>query len=180
MRRKYSCQLLNVNGVHKVRHTAVYSWATSIPVLYLSTCNGNLIVEQEKREKWPYNRAARKYLYVDLNKAYGFVGRQVLHDVLTEFGIPTIISLISMCWNGTYNKILIGNHSCHTLPIKNDPKQGDTLLSRLLSFSLDFAIWRFSHTKRGWNWMRHISFWFTLMMLIDLVKHAHYKGYTDV
>jgi hypothetical protein len=28
--------------------------------------------------------------------------------------------------------------------------------------------------------MRHISFWFTLMMLIDLVKHAHCKGYTGV
>jgi len=52
------------------------------------------------------------------------------------------------------------------LPIKNDPKQADTLLSRLLSFSLDSAIRRFSHTKRGWNWIRHINFWFTLMMLM--------------
>jgi len=28
--------------------------------------------------------------------------------------------------------------------------------------------------------MRHINFWFTPMMLIDLEQHAHYKGYTDV
>ena len=33
-------------------------------------------------------------VFIDFNKVYGLVGREVLRDVLTEFGIPTIIRLI--------------------------------------------------------------------------------------
>jgi hypothetical protein len=50
------------------------------------------------REKiWEYNKAVHQ-LFIDFKKAYDSVRREVLYNILTEFGIPKkLIRLIKMC-----------------------------------------------------------------------------------
>jgi len=55
----------------------------------------------------------------------------------------------------------------------------------ILNFAFELAIGRTKQTRRHWYWMRHISLWSVLMMLIYLMKtyllkhvssNSHYKG----
>jgi hypothetical protein len=48
-------------------------------------------------------------LFIDLKKAYDSVRREVLYNILFEFGIPKkLVSLIKMCLNEPYSKVRIG------------------------------------------------------------------------
>jgi len=50
-------------------------------------------------KKWQYSDAVN-HLFVDFKKAYDSVRREVLYNLLIEFGIPTKrLSLIKMCRN---------------------------------------------------------------------------------
>jgi hypothetical protein len=61
----------------------------------------------KKRE---YNATVHQ-LFVDFKKAYDSVRREVLYNILIEFGVPMkLIRLIKMCLNETYIKIRIGKH----------------------------------------------------------------------
>jgi hypothetical protein len=69
------------------------------------------------------------------------VRREVLYNILTEFGIPmTLVRLIKMCLNETYSKVRIGIHLSDSAPIQNDLKQGDALSPLLFNFALEYAI----------------------------------------
>jgi hypothetical protein len=47
-------------------------------------------------------------LFIDSEKAYDSVRREVLYIILIKFGIPVkIIGLITMCLNESYNKVSI-------------------------------------------------------------------------
>jgi hypothetical protein len=49
-------------------------------------------------------------MLVDYKKACDSVRREVLYNILIEFGIPMkLVRLIKMCLNETYNKVCIGN-----------------------------------------------------------------------
>jgi len=49
------------------------------------------------REKWEYNGAVHQ-LFIDFKKAHDSVRREVLYNILIEFGIPTkLVRLIKMC-----------------------------------------------------------------------------------
>ena len=51
-----------------------------------------------------YNEAAHQ-LVIDFKKAYDPVRREVLCNILIEFGIPVkLIELIKMCLNETYSR----------------------------------------------------------------------------
>ena len=42
-------------------------------------------------------------LFIDFKKAYNSVGREVLYNILMEFGIDVkLVRLIKMCLNGIY------------------------------------------------------------------------------
>jgi hypothetical protein len=67
-------------------------------------------------------------LFIDFMKAYDLVWRQVLSNVLIEFGIPMkLIKLIKMCLNLTYTKVRIGKHLSDISPIQNCLMEGDAL-----------------------------------------------------
>jgi hypothetical protein len=56
------------------------------------------------RKKWQYNGTVHQ-LFIDFNKAYDSVRREVLYNILIEFGTPRkLVRLIKMCLNETYGK----------------------------------------------------------------------------
>jgi sorting nexin-29 len=63
----------------------------------------------------------RQYiLFINFKKAYDSVRREVLYNILIEFGVPMkLVRLIKMCLNETYSKVCIGKHLSDSFPIKN-------------------------------------------------------------
>jgi hypothetical protein len=59
-------------------------------------------------KKWEYNGTVRQ-LFIDFKKAYDSVRREVLCNILIEFGIPRkLVGLIRMCLNEAYSRVRIG------------------------------------------------------------------------
>jgi hypothetical protein len=69
------------------------------------------------RKKWEYNGMVHQ-LFIDFKKAYDSVKREVLYNILLEFGIPKkLVRLIKMCLNKTYSKVRVGKNLSDTFPI---------------------------------------------------------------
>jgi hypothetical protein len=69
------------------------------------------------RKKWEYDE-----------KAYDSVRREVLYNILIEFGVPMkLVRLIKMRLNEAYSRICIGNHLSHRFPIQSGLKLRDAL-----------------------------------------------------
>jgi hypothetical protein len=80
-------------------------------------------------------------LYIDLKKAYDSVKREVLYNILLEFGVPTkLVRLIKLCLYETYSKVRVGKLLSDKFPIQNGPKQGDAISPFLFNFALGYAI----------------------------------------
>jgi len=61
-------------------------------------------------------------------KAYDSVRREVLYNILIEFGIPKkLVRLIKMCLTETCSKVRLGKNLSEMFPIRNGLKQGDAL-----------------------------------------------------
>jgi hypothetical protein len=61
-------------------------------------------------KKWEYNDTVHQ-LFIDFKKAYDSVRREVLYNIVIEFGVPMkIVRLIKMCLNETYCDVLEGTH----------------------------------------------------------------------
>jgi hypothetical protein len=85
----------------------------------------DLLYQPDTREKWECNGAVHQ-LFIDFMKAYDSVRREVLYNILIQFGIPRkVVGLIKMCFNETYSRV----HTCKNLSdkfnIQNGLKQGD-------------------------------------------------------
>ena len=82
-------------------------------------------------------------LFVDFEKAYDSVRREVLYNIPIEYGIPMkLLKLIKMCLNGTYSRVWVGNNLSDMFPIRNGLKQRDALSPLLFNFALEYAIRR--------------------------------------
>jgi hypothetical protein len=96
-----------------------------------------------------YNGAVHQ-LFVDFKKAYDSVRREVLYNILIEFGITLkLVRLIKMCLNETYSRAQVGRHLYDRFPIKNGLKLGDASLSLLFNFDLEYVIRRLQANQEG-------------------------------
>ena len=60
--------------------------------------------------KWEYNEAVHQF-FRNFKTANDSVRREVLHNILTEFGISMkLVRLIKMCLTETYSRVRIGKN----------------------------------------------------------------------
>jgi hypothetical protein len=92
-----------------------------------STTDQIFNIRQILEKKWKYNGTVHQ-LFIDFKKAYDSVKREVLYNILVEFGIPKkLVRLIKMCLNETYSKVRVGKLLPDKFPIQNGLKQGDAI-----------------------------------------------------
>ena len=62
-------------------------------------------------------------LFIDLKKAYDSVSREILCNIVIEFGIPMkLVRLTKMYVNETYSRVRVGKHSSDLFPTRTSLK----------------------------------------------------------
>jgi hypothetical protein len=90
-------------------------------------------------------------LFIDFKKAYDSVRQEVLHNILTEFGVPIKLArLIKICLNETYSNVHTGKHLSDKFPIQNSLK-GDASLPLLFNSAVQHAIRKVQENQVGLN-----------------------------
>jgi hypothetical protein len=114
-----------------------------------STTDQIFCIRQILEKKWKYNETIHKQ-FIDFKKAYDSMRREVLYNILTEFGVPMkLVRLIKMCLNETYNKVRIGKHLSDNLRIQSGLKQRDALSLLLFNFALGYAFRKVQENQVG-------------------------------
>jgi hypothetical protein len=74
-----------------------------------STTDHVFCIRQILEKKWEYNETVHR-LFLDFKKAYDSFRREVLYNILIDFGIPLkLVRLIKMCLNETCSRVRVGN-----------------------------------------------------------------------
>ena len=74
----------------------------------MSTMDYIFCIRQILEEKWELNEAVHQ-LFMDCKKTYDSIRREVLYNILIEFGIPIkLVRLMKMCLNETYSRVRVG------------------------------------------------------------------------
>jgi len=89
---------------------------------------------------------------IDFKKAYDSVRREVLYNIIIEFGVPKkLVRLIKMCLTETYGRVRVGKNLSDMFPIRNDLKQGDALSPLFFNFASEYAIGRVQANQDGFK-----------------------------
>ena len=82
-------------------------------------------IRQILEKKLEYDEAVHR-LFIDFKKAHKSIRREVLYNILIDFGIPMkLLRLIKkMCMNKTYSTVRVYKHLSDMLPIRNGLTQG--------------------------------------------------------
>jgi len=98
-----------------------------------STSDHIFCIHQIFEKKWECSATVHQ-IFIDLKKAYDSVRREVLYNILSEYGVPMkLASQIKVCLNETYSRVQVGKNLCDMFLIKNGLKQGDALSSLLFN-----------------------------------------------
>jgi len=80
-----------------------------------SNTNHIFCIRQILEKKWEYNEAVHQ-VFIDFKKVYDSIRREVLCNILIEFGIPMkLVRLIKVCLTETYSRVRVGKHLCFLL-----------------------------------------------------------------
>jgi len=114
-----------------------------------STTDQLFYIRQMLEKKWEYKETVHQ-LFIDFKKAYYSVRREVLYNILMEFGFPKkLIRLIKMCLTETYSRDWVGKNLSDMFHIRNGLKQADALSPLLFKFPLQYAIRRIQVKQYG-------------------------------
>ena len=123
-------------------------------------------IRQILERRWEYNETLL-HLFIDFKKAYDYVRREVLYNILIEFVVPKkLVRVIKMCLTETYSIVRVGKNLSEMFLIRNGLKQGDALSPLLFNCGIEYAIRRVQVNQDGLKLKVHISFWLMPMMLI--------------
>ncbi|KAJ4442122.1 hypothetical protein ANN_11988 [Periplaneta americana] len=98
-----------------IYRTAFSRWRTITSIIQLQSWKGIANGDSGSRsvnskimeKKWEYKGTVHQ-LFIDFKNAYDSVKREVLYDILIEFGIPKkLVRLIKMCFSETYSRVRI-------------------------------------------------------------------------
>ena len=88
-----------------------------------STTEHIFCIRQILEKKWEYNEAVHQ-LFIDFKKAYDSFRREVLYNILIEFGVPMkLVMLIKMCLTETCSRVWVGKNLSDMFPIRNGLKR---------------------------------------------------------
>jgi len=80
-------------------------------------------------------------LFIGFKKGYDSVRREVLYNILNEFGVPIIlVRLIKVCLLETYGRVRLGKNLSHMFPSRNGLKQRNDLSPLLFNYALKYAV----------------------------------------
>ena len=100
-------------------------------------------------KKWECNEVVHQ-VFIDFKKVYDSVGREVLYNIVIEFGVlMKLVRLIKICLNETCSRVLVGKHLSEMFPINNVLRQEDALLPLLFTCAVEYAIRRVQVNQDG-------------------------------